>query len=39
MGTLAAMNKYWDIQQLDFTRLLLLAACGIGLQIGHFVWR
>ena len=36
---LAAMNQYWDIQQLVFTGLLLLAACGIGLLIGHFVWR
>lgn len=36
--TLAAMNQYWDIQQLVFMGLLLLAACGIGLLIGHFVW-
>ena len=36
---LAAMNQYWDIQQLVFSGLLLLAACGIGLLIGHFVWR
>jgi hypothetical protein len=36
---LGAMNQYWDLQQLVFTGLLLLAACGIGLLIGHFVWR
>jgi hypothetical protein len=37
-AALAAMNQYWDIQQLVFTGLLLLAACGIGLLIGHFGW-
>ena len=36
---LAAMNQYWDIQQLVFTGLLLLAACGIGFLIAHSVWR
>ena len=37
--TLAAMNQYWDIQQLIFMGLLLLGACGISLLVGHFVWR
>jgi hypothetical protein len=36
---LVAMNQYWDIQQLVFTGFLFLAACGIGLLIGHFIWR
>jgi hypothetical protein len=36
---LVAMNQCWDIQQLVFTGLLLLAACGIGSLIGHYVWR
>ncbi len=39
VNAMAAMNQYRDIQQLIFTGLLLLAACGLGLLIGHFVWR
>ena len=36
---LAEMNSHGKLQEVVFTRLLLLAACGIGLLIGHFVWR
>ena len=37
-AALAALHKYWDIQQLVLSGLLLVAACGIGLLIGHFLW-
>ena len=36
---LAAMNAHARLQEAVFTGLLLLAACGLGLLIGHFVWR
>jgi hypothetical protein len=37
-NALAAMNAYGRFQEVVFTGLLLLAACGIGLLVGHYVW-